>query len=48
MDGQLARRGSNQRLWTGSLRRVTPSFKYARVCADLLKGEKTSDVDVGR
>ena len=28
--GLLARRGSNQRLWTGSLRRATPSLRAAR------------------
>ena len=30
VDRQLARRGSNQRLWTGSLRRATPSRRAAR------------------
>ena len=39
---------SNERLWTGSLRRVTPSLRDARVCADLWKVEKTSDADIGR
>ena len=37
VDRLLARRGSNQRCWTGCQRRATPSLRGAWVCADLLK-----------